>query len=59
MWRALDYDPVDWETDPHWDLRALDPTHSLLDEFCCNEANSEHGTVTRTLAEWILARIAK
>ena len=56
---AVDYDPVQWEVDLHENLRTLDPSRSLLDEFCCNDTNSEHSRVTRTLAEWILARIAK
>lgn len=56
---ALDYDPVAWDVDPYRNLRTLDQRESRLDEFCCNDTNSEHSTITRALAEWILARIAK
>ncbi len=56
---ALDYDPVVWDVDPYRSLRGPTAQESWLDDFCCNTVDSEHATMTQTLAEWILARIAK
>ncbi|GHH64956.1 hypothetical protein GCM10017673_08500 [Streptosporangium violaceochromogenes] len=54
---ALKYDPVGWPVDLHTDLSTLPGGSSHLNDFRCDVTNSAHGTVTRTLAEWILAQL--
>ncbi|MGW0804468.1 hypothetical protein [Nonomuraea sp. NPDC002799] len=56
---ALQYDPVEWTVDLYTDITSLSPEHSQLDDFQCDADNSEHGSVTPTLAEWILGQLAK
>ncbi|MFI6925704.1 hypothetical protein ACIBIZ_37575 [Nonomuraea spiralis] len=56
---ALQYDPVDWTVDLYTDITALSPEQSELDDYQCDSDNSEHGTVTGTLADWILTHLSK
>ncbi|MGW4425037.1 hypothetical protein [Streptosporangium sp. NPDC004631] len=55
---ALKYDPVDWPVDLYTDLSTMPAGSSDLDDFHCDTENSEHSKVTKTLADWILERIA-
>jgi hypothetical protein len=54
---AQDFDPATWDLDPR---TAVDdrPDNSRLDDFRCDPDNSEHGTVTAGLAEFLLDRLA-
>jgi hypothetical protein len=56
---ALQYDPMEWPVDLYTDITALSPEQSQLDDYHCDSHNSEHGSVTATLAEWILDQLAK
>ncbi|MFF4190427.1 hypothetical protein [Nonomuraea sp. NPDC001831] len=56
---ALQYDPLDWTVDLYTDITALSPEQSELDDYQCDSDNSEHGTVTGTLADWILGHLTK
>lgn len=54
---ALDFDPVTWNVNPCEDIDSLPAEKSLLDEFKCDSANTEHSQVTETLADWLVERI--
>jgi hypothetical protein len=53
---ALDFDPVAWDGDPALVVDDLEPDRSALDDFTC-DANSEHGTLTAPLTQWLLDRL--
>ncbi|MFF3075209.1 lipase family alpha/beta hydrolase [Kitasatospora sp. NPDC057904] len=55
---ALDFDPAKWDVDPAAPITddALDRGH--LDEVTFDEANSEHGHLSRALVDWIVGQLA-
>lgn len=55
---ALDFDPAKWDVDPAAPITddALNRGH--LDEVTFDEANSEHGHLSRALVDWIVGQLA-
>ncbi|MEV6399564.1 hypothetical protein AB0M39_33065 [Streptomyces sp. NPDC051907] len=56
---ALDADEHGWPSDLYARLEALSPGRFALHDFACDGENTEHGSVSAPLVEWILARLAK
>ncbi|MEV4173240.1 hypothetical protein [Nonomuraea sp. NPDC049709] len=55
---ALARDPFQWQSDLYRDLSDLPKDETFLDAFCCDVANTEHGSVSRPLIEWFLEQLA-
>ncbi|MBC3840140.1 alpha/beta hydrolase [Streptacidiphilus sp. 4-A2] len=56
---AVEYDPVTWNVDLRLDVDAAGDAGVTfgLDQFHCDTENSEHGTVTAELADWVLNQL--
>ncbi|NBE94351.1 alpha/beta hydrolase [Nonomuraea sp. KC401] len=55
---ALARDPFQWQPELYRDLSDLPKDETFLDAFCCDLANSAHGSVSPTLVEWFLEQLA-
>ncbi|MEV0620521.1 hypothetical protein AB0I81_44865 [Nonomuraea sp. NPDC050404] len=55
---AMNRNPFQWQSELYVDLSDLPKDETYLDAFCCDAANSEHGTVSRPLIEWFLEQLA-
>jgi hypothetical protein len=55
---ALDYDPAEWDVNPHENVEA-DGVKSALDEFKCDSESTMHSQVTKPLVDWIVERIVR
>ncbi len=55
---AIGTEPV-YDGDPARGVSLLPADLSALDGFLCNDGNSPHSEVTKTLADWLLPRLTK
>ncbi|MFF4405700.1 hypothetical protein ACFY2W_33300 [Streptomyces sp. NPDC001262] len=56
---ALTEENLEWPHCLGTDISSLAPDRYALDEICCETGNTEHGSVSQQLMEWILIRLAK